>query len=257
MPERDDNVVPSPPTEPNPAVPPVAAPPAGQTDDQLLQTIARLAAGAAHELNNPLTVISGRAQLMAERAESETDRKTWQIIVEQSQRISDIVSNLMRFAAPPEPVSEDVSASTLVSDAISEFSSLNPPNEKAVKFDKSIEGRVPDLRVDPAQIRAVLLELFDNAANAVRTVPYIRITAKAASGRSRVLLTVRDEGPGMDAETLDKVFTPFFSHQRAGRRQGLGLSLAWRYVVNNHGRIWIESQPGQGTTVNVLLPAAT
>ncbi len=257
MTERNDNAVPSPPIDGEPSAPPVAEPPAGQTEDQLLQTIAQLAAGAAHELNNPLTVISGRAQLMAERAESETDRKTWQTMVDQAQRISDIVTNLMRFAAPPEPDFQQISASALLADAISEFSSLNPPNEKAAKFDKCIEGCLPDLRVDPAQVRTVLLELFSNAANAVRSVPYIRIEAKAASGRSRVLLTVRDEGPGMDAETLDKVFTPFFSRQRAGRRQGLGLSLAWRYVVNNRGRIWIESQPGQGTTVNVLLPAAT
>lgn len=256
MTDADGQNIPEQQAQGKPAAPIVAEPPAGVSEEKLLETIAQLAAGAAHELNNPLTVISGRAQLMIERASSSTDRKTWKLIAEQSQRISDIITELMRFAAPAEPDFQQISVSALLADAIADFSSLNYPNEKAVKFDKSIEGRLPDLRVDPAQVRSVLVELFDNAACSVRTTPYIRITAKAAPDSTQVFLQVHDSGPGMDAETLAQVFTPFFSRQRAGRRRGLGLSLAWRYVVNNHGRIWIESQPGQGTTVNVLLPAA-
>ena len=65
---------------------------------------------------------------------------------------------------------------------------------------------------------------------------------------------VRDTGPGMDARTLDSAFTPFFSAQRAGRRRGLGLPRAKRYVENNGGRIWIRTRPGEGTTVYVQLP---
>ena len=67
-------------------------------------------------------------------------------------------------------------------------------------------------------------------------------------------MTVRDTGPGMDARTLDSAFTPFFSAQRAGRRRGLGLPRAKRYVENNGGRIWIRTRPGEGTTVYVQLP---
>jgi len=95
-----------------------------------------------------------------------------------------------------------------------------------------------------------------NAANAARGPTAIHLSARADETHHAVLLLVRDDGPGMDEATQARAFTPFFSRQEAGRRRGLGLARAQRYVENNGGRIRIDSSPGAGTTAIVELPAA-
>ncbi len=222
----------------------------------VLSVVADMAAGAAHEINNPLAVISGRAQLMREKAATPEERKVWETITSQAQRISDIITDLMKFASPPPPEPESAEIGIILEKSLFYFYSLNNLNTKAVKIDKDIEKRLPSVQVDQAQIFEVIQELILNAVNASKSEPYISIKAMAVSGGKQVHLMIRDNGPGMDARTLANAFTPFFSTQAAGRRRGLGLPMAWRYVVNNHGRIWIESQPGEGTTVHVTLAAA-
>lgn len=224
--------------------------------DEILSVVADMAAGAAHEINNPLAVISGRSQLMREKATTEKEQKVWDVIISQAQQISDIITDLMKFASPPPPDPEPIEMGLLIKNALFYFSSPNNLNNQAVKNDKDIEKGLPCVWADRAQIVAVIQELILNAINAAESEPYISIKAMAASGGKQVHLMIRDNGPGMDAKTLASAFTPFFSTQRAGRRRGLGLPMAWRYVVNNHGRIWIESQPGEGTTAYVALPAA-
>ena len=95
-----------------------------------------------------------------------------------------------------------------------------------------------------------------NAATAAQGKGTVRVTAELDEVYNAVVLAVQDDGPGMDDKTLQRVFTPFFSSQQAGRRRGLGLPRAKRYVENNGGRIWIKSKPGEGTTVYVQLPRA-
>lgn len=222
----------------------------------ILSVVADMAAGAAHEINNPLAVISGRSQLMREKATTEQDRKVWDIIISQAQQISDTITDLMKFASPQPPEPESIEIGVLIENALFYFSSPNNLNNTPAKIDKDIAKRLPCVWADRAQIVAVIQELILNAVNASESEPYISIKAVEVSGGKQVHLMIRDNGPGMDAETLASAFTPFFSTQTAGRRRGLGLPMAWRYVVNNHGRIWIESHPGEGTTVHVKLSAA-
>ena len=102
----------------------------------------------------------------------------------------------------------------------------------------------------------VIVELIANAAAAGGPAARIRLTARADEANAAVLLAVTDDGPGMDASTVARACTPFFSAQAAGRRQGLGLPKAKRYVENNRGKMWIDSKPGEGTTVAIRLPGA-
>lgn len=221
-----------------------------------LRSMGQMAAGAAHELNNPLAVVSGRAQLMRERATSESERQTWQIIAEQAQRVSDIVTELMDFANPQTPRPESVAVGELVTEAIDRFLSSEHSQAKAVRFDIQEEGDLPQVWIDRAQLCDVLVELIANAATAEGRRPRVTVTAQADDLGQAVQLTVRDEGPGMDEQTLAHAWTPFFSLQRAGRRRGLGLPKAKRYVESNGGRMWITSLPGKGTTVHLNLPVA-
>ncbi len=221
-----------------------------------LAALSDLAAGAGHELNTPLAVVSGRAQLMREKAETPEQRRTWQTIADQAQRISDIITGLMDFANPPAPTISPVSAGMLLSESANAFSSSEHPQAAACRVDIQIEDGVPQVRADGGQVKAVLLELLANATSAIGADGLIVLSASADAGRRHVLLKVRDNGSGMDAKTLARAFTPFFSAQKAGRRNGLGLSKAKRCVENNGGKMWIDSEPGKGTVVSIQLPAA-
>ena len=221
-----------------------------------LAALGDLAAGAGHELNTPLAVVSGRAQIMRDKAETPEDRRTWQTIADQAQRISDIITGLMDFAIPPAPNVGPVSAEELLSESANAFSSSEHPQAAGCGVDIQVEDGVPRILADGGQVKAVLLELLANAASAVGAEGLIVLSASADDARRHVLLTVRDNGSGMDAATLARAFTPFYSAQKAGRRRGLGLPKAKRYVENNGGRMWIDSEPGKGTVVSIQLPAA-
>ncbi|MCP4379309.1 MAG: HAMP domain-containing histidine kinase, partial [bacterium] len=213
-----------------------------------LAAMGEMAAGAGHELNNPLAVISGRAQLMRERASSPEERKTWRQISDQAQRISDIIADLMDFASPRRADPDIVDVETLI-------------NEIAGTFEDCeiiVEPLFEPLKIttDIVQIRATLREVITNAITAGKGQARVQISAEAAETDERVLIAISDNGPGMDPQTLSSVFTPFFSAQSAGRRVGLGLPRAQRYVINNSGRMWIETVLGEGTSVFIELPRA-
>ena len=220
-----------------------------------LSAVAEMAAGAAHELNNPLAVVSGRAQLMRERARTAEERKVWQLMAEQAQRISDIITALMEFASPPPPRPEAFDLGALAEQTLNELVASNAIQAGAVRSDMTT-GRLCRVWADRRQIRSALWELLANAANAAKADGRIHLTVEADEMNGAVLLAVRDNGPGMDADTLAHAFTPFYSAQPAGRRRGMGLPQAKRSVESNGGRIWITSQVGEGTTVHVALPAA-
>ena len=221
-----------------------------------LAAVGELAAGAGHELNNPLAVISGRAQLMRERAETKEERKTWKQIAEQAQRISDVITDLMEFASPRPPDAEALEAVELLRDVADAFAASRHPKRRAARIDIAAPGEGTAVLADRDQIHAAFLELVTNAATAGGDEPDIRLSAEVDEAGKAVLLTVSDNGPGMAPETLSRAFTPFFSDQEAGRRRGLGLPRARRYVVNNGGKMWIRTRVGEGTTVYVQLPRA-
>lgn len=219
-----------------------------------LAAIGELAAGAAHEMNNPLAVISGRAQLMRDKAADENDRKTWATITEQAHRLSDIITELMDFASPPSPVPSAIDARELLSSAAAAFRNGDHPKAPSATVDIQVGEDTPRLWADRRQVEEVLLEAMANAAQAAEGNVRLRLAAETDDINAAVLLTVSDEGPGMDAQTVEAAFTPFFSLQPAGRRRGLGLPRAKRYVENNAGRMWLRSRKGAGTCVYVLLP---
>jgi signal transduction histidine kinase len=220
-----------------------------------LSAVGEMAAGAAHEMNNPLAVISGRAQLMRERAENEKDRKIWNTIAEQTQRVSDIISDLMEFAAPTQPNPSAVNIAELFTAARNLFYQSDTAQVSSSQVDISIGNPLPKAWVDRGQIESALTELITNAATAARERSKISLAAEYDELTAMVRLTVIDEGPGMDASTLSQAFTPFFSLQKAGRRRGLGLPRVKRQVEINGGQIRIDSQPGRGTRVQMYLPS--
>jgi signal transduction histidine kinase len=192
---------------------------------------------------------------MGKKTRSQRQREAWQTIADQAQRISDILAELMEFARPPQPEATEIDAAELLTAAAEAFASSDHPQAGTSQVDIEIDENVPAIRADREQIQMVIEELIANAAAAGPAV-HVRLRAAGDEANDAVLLTVTDDGAGMDAATVARACTPFFSAQAAGRRHGLGLPRARRYVENNRGRMWIDSTPGEGTTVSIRLPGA-
>jgi putative nucleotidyltransferase with HDIG domain len=223
------------------------------SEAQSLSAIAEMAAGAAHELNNPLTIISGRAQLLLQ---TETDLNKKQILEQIGQRtgeISDIITDLMAFARPRQPQKNLVSPMTLISEAMEKTAA----KRKIQKVESEIAGveNAADVFIDKQQIVQVIGYLLDNALDSYPggNGP-IRVEGQNTLEDRTVEIRVSDRGCGMDEATLSQATKPFFSARPAGRKRGMGLAHARRLLVLNGGSLQLVSQPGKGTSVIIHLP---
>lgn len=220
-----------------------------------LVMVGEMAAGAAHELNNPLAVISGRAQLLNRDGVDDDVRKAAVLISDHAHRASAIVNELMEFAKPASPQPEVVDLPQLMGEIRRAWIEKKAIPEAQFRLDLS-DG-LPSIRVDALQIRMLFDEVIRNAIEAMRETPepLLVMNCRCDLADDRVVIRVQDNGCGMAPEVLERAIDPFFSHRPAGRGRGLGLSRAVRFAEINGGRVRIDSRPGAGTRVFVELPA--
>ncbi len=200
-----------------------------------LEALAELAAGAGHEINNPLAVISGKAQRLA-RTEADPGRGAdLQIIIRQAHRISGILRDLMQFARPPQPVPHSLAVASLLNEVCQEVRVI--AEEKGVLLE--LECGDPSLRIqtDGEQLRVAITALIRNAIEASREGGWVRVCCDASGADKQVTIAVEDNGPGMSLETVNHAFDPFFCGRTAGRGRGLGLPTAWRLIRQNGGQL--------------------
>jgi putative nucleotidyltransferase with HDIG domain len=229
-----------------------------QTQQQLaaaqsLQAVAELAAGAAHELNNPLAVISGRAQLLAEVEADQNKKQMLRQIEDRTRDIAGIIEDLMAFARP-QPTERAVSSvSTIVNEALS----LTAKKHTLTILETKIENldNLPSVYVDSRQIVTAVSHILSNALESYSggNGPIV-ISGKYLEAANAVELAITDQGCGMDSETLRKATLPFFSAKPAGRKRGMGLSQSQRLIQLNGGSIRLAGEPDIGATVTITLP---
>lgn len=220
---------------------------------RMMISVGEMAAGAAHEMNNPLAVISGRSQLLAAQLTDPKQKAMARLISDQSHRLSEIISELMDFAKPVPPKLEESDLADLIARALHDAKQHTDPADRTIELTM---GDVPLVWVDAKQVAAALSEVIVNAISA--TDPsggHVTIHSVFDPVSSRVAVTVTDDGCGMDDATLKRAFDPFFSSKPAGRRRGLGLPKALRWVALSGGSMRLESRPGEGTRTLILLPA--
>ncbi|UCG33471.1 MAG: HDOD domain-containing protein [Phycisphaerales bacterium] len=221
---------------------------------QTLTMISEMAGGAAHELNNPLAVISGRAQLLSADTPPEKVESVAKIITEQAHRCSNIVMELLQFAQPPMPQSALHSVADIlneVRDDIVRCSPLTPESFVLELSDPAMEAHA-----DRDQITCAINELLNNALGAMtERPPRLHVNCHYDPADEQVVIAMSDNGRGMAPDVLERAFDPFYSDRPAGRGRGLGLCHAYRMVEINHGQLRLESTPGKGTTAIVTLPA--
>jgi signal transduction histidine kinase len=221
---------------------------AGQ--DAQLEGFRRIAAGAAHEIRNPLTAISGLLQLLAPLVAGDPGAGYLRIVRDEVVRLERIATDLLLLGGPPrEPAGGwrcDLAA--CLRGVVDLFRAEAAGRSVALAAD--VEPALLEVRADPGGVRQVLVNLVSNALDAARAGGSVQCAARAAG--AFVEATVSDDGPGIPAEVLPRVFEPFFTTKAGGT--GLGLAVSLGIVRRAGGRITVESAPGAGTLVRVRLP---
>lgn len=216
---------------------------------QALAALGEIAAGAAHEMNNPLTVISGRSQLLAQKLTDPESRFMAQQIVDQSHRVSDMITALRRFAEPALPDIQPTDLRQLLDVIVAD---IRQRSKSATPIDVLVDERVKLVFIDGQQIGRAITELVRNAMEAERSTQIeVRVQIEAADDRLKILVT--DNGSGLTHHALAHAFDPFFSAKPAGRQPGLGLAQARRLVEAHGGQITLENGPAGGAVATIRL----
>ena len=241
-----------------------------QLEERLFQThrmesIGRLAAGIAHDLNNMLTPILFAAEMLRTAEDSNTRGVLLDTIVESAQRSADVVRQVLTFARGTQGEQRTLALKPLVSDVERMIRDTFP---KTIAFATSIPPNLLSIKGDPTQIHQILLNLCINARDAMRDGGSLLISAQnrildekfaatvsGAKAGEYVMLAVSDNGTGIPNNIIDKIFDPFFTTKETGEGTGLGLSTVLGIVRSHGGFITVDSTVGMGSTFKVFFPA--
>jgi two-component system NtrC family sensor kinase len=220
-----------------------------------LSSLGQLIAGVAHELNNPLAVVTGYAQLMSKQTiQDEKTRTTMQKILHESERASKIVRDLLSFARPCEPQMTAVDVNHLVR-SVMEVRERDL-RAQGIELETRLAANRPWTQADPVQIEQVLNNLVTNAIHAMleKVDGPRKLTVTTESNRPCIRIGVADTGPGIPPAIREKIFEPFFTTKPPGKGTGLGLSISHTILDEHHGRLRLETEVGQGATFTIELP---
>jgi two-component system NtrC family sensor kinase len=219
-----------------------------------LAAVGELAAGIAHELNNPLAAIKGFAQLLAGREGlDESIKKDLQSIYLESQRASKITQNLLSFARRHEPEKRLISINEALEKTLELASHQLKVNN--IELVTELAPDLPRTMADFHQMQEVFVNIITNAEQAmVEAHGKGRLIIRTKKVGGMVQITFTDDGPGISEENLKRIFDPFFTTKEVGKGTGLGLSICYGLVEAHGGRIYVKSKVGNGATFVVEIP---
>jgi two-component system NtrC family sensor kinase len=216
-----------------------------------MAAIGKLAAGMAHEINNPLFVISGRVQmLLGNKKTAKGVKENLKTIEGQSERIRNIVDRFLTFSRKTSPNQEKADINKLINNVLPFLSYHKLPSHK-IRIVKDFAKKLPPIKCDVHQLQEVFINLLINACQAM--LEGGTLTIKTFNlGNEFVQINITDTGKGISPDNLKNMFMPFFSTKKEGT--GLGLSICYNIIESHHGTISVESQLGKGTTFIIKLP---
>jgi len=216
-----------------------------------LVSLGQLSAGLAHELRNPLAVISSCSQFCLENKELETlVKENFQVILRSSRRASNLISELLAFARPDQPKWKEVDLNEVVIRML-RMAELGV-NISLMTFLKRFQKGLPKIICDEEKLGQVIVNLLQNAIQATAGEGEIVLETACSALRDRVEVSIADNGPGIPEEYRARIFDPFFTTKGGGT--GLGLSICHTIVDQHQGSISIECGDKGGTRVSVTLP---
>ncbi len=220
-----------------------------------MASLGSLAAGVAHEINNPLGGILIYASLLMEDFEAHNDSRMQDLkkIVEEATRCKEIVKSLLEFGRQTETKFEPVDVNKAIIDDL--FFLENQVIFHDIKIIKHLDFSLPAIQANPNQIKQVFMNMMVNAAEAMSdSGGSLTITTELCSDGASIFISFKDTGVGIPPEIQSKIFDPFFTTKAVGKGTGLGLSTSYGIIQSHHGNIEVESEPGKGTTFTIYLP---
>ena len=220
-----------------------------------LSAVGEFVAGVAHELNNPLTAVTGFSELLKHDSVDANHRRHLDMIFKAAQRCQKIVQSLLSFARRHQPERKPVSLNSLV-EAVLEIVSY-PLRTSNIEVVTRLDPHLPVALADTHQIQQVLLNIVNNARQAIEAhQPSGRIKIMTEACDPNVRVIIQDNGPGIPEENMRRIFDPFFTTKEVGKGTGLGLSLCYGIIKEHGGSILPVSRPGEGATFIIELPVA-
>ena len=228
-----------------------------------MSSIGVLATGIAHEINNPLASVAGCAEGLLRRfrdtpgladdARLDVFPNYLQVIVRETYRCKGIIDNLLSFGRKSDGLSINVDLNRILQEIIELIS--HQPNYRQVKLSSNLQDGLPCVHGDPSALRQVCMNLLINAHQAITGDGMVELST-AGPKADMISITIRDNGCGIAADNLDRIWDPFFTTKEAGKGIGLGLALTYSIVKRHNGEILVKSKLGEGTEFTVLLPVS-
>ncbi|MCR4438797.1 MAG: cache domain-containing protein [bacterium] len=218
-----------------------------------LATVGQLAAGVAHELNNPLGGILLYANLLLEKAkDGDPIKEDLQVIVRETERCRKIVRGLLDFSRQTRLEMTVTDLNKIVTTTLDLV--VTQAIFKGITVTRNLAPLLPKVMVDVGQMQQVLINIIMNAAEAMAGSGTLEVATWVTEENGYVVTSIRDTGPGIPEEIRSKIFDPFFTTKPLGKATGLGLSIAFGIIRKHNGIIKVESEVGKGTTFHIKLP---
>jgi two-component system, NtrC family, sensor kinase len=225
-----------------------------QVDElQQLTALGHLAANLAHDLGTPIHSIGGLAKLLLEKEDFPKDvSHKLQLIVQQTQRLDDVIQNVRKATRLPEPRFELIAVQQLLSETLPLVEPLLIKNK--IEINVGFHTSMEPVYVDRYRIQTVLLNIIQNSLEAMPQGGKITVSAETHVKSGFAAITIQDTGTGMSPDTIQKACEPFFSTRQDGVMRGLGLAIVRDIIKLHGGKMEIKSSPGQGTSIILYLP---
>lgn len=221
-----------------------------------LASLGQLAAGIAHEINNPLGGILVLSSLVLENIEKEDgNRQNLEEVVKQTIRCRDIVKGLLQFSRQTEAKKTLVNMNDILNNTLSLI-------EKQAMFhnidiEKNFDKNLPLVLVDDSQYQQVFMNIVLNAIQSMHEIGTLTLDTLFDEKENMIIVNIGDTGSGISEEIINKIFDPFFTTKEVGKGTGLGLSIAYGIVTRHNGKMTVHSEVGKGTVFTISTPAAT
>jgi len=215
--------------------------------------VGQMAAGLAHEIKNPLAGIKVSMEVLADELDLEQeDQELFARVINEINRMERLLKNLLNFARPPQPHFDLVDINQLLDYTIRNLEVTAARSEnREISFSRNFAENLHQIEADSSQLQQIFLNIFLNAIESMQNAGQIVVYTAREEG-DRIRIEIADNGAGMPEETVDKIFTPFFTTKSKGT--GLGLAICKRLIDQHQGFIEAASQQNIGTKFTIILP---
>ena len=218
-----------------------------------LASVGQLAAGVAHEINNPLGTVLLYADILHKETspEDQQHREDLEMILRETVRCKTIVNDLLNFSRQNEVLAQETDLNELLRGMVEEAS--HKDLYQSIELATDLDPDLPPIQADPLQLHQVFLNLMSNAAEAMPGGGRLTLRTQRGPAAGTITVQVQDTGVGISDENMSKLFTPFFTTKPIGKGTGLGLAIIYGIVKMHRGQISVQSEEGQGTTFTLTL----